>query len=222
MCIADVLEGIASCAFESNDAPVILSFENHCDMDQQRVMAEIIRHVFVGGIDQEIGLLQFPSYDLEKKLKHLPSPLEMRRKIIIKGKRPPLFSELSSVSGVEEDDEEDEEGELDESASKSLASSTLRGHIEKVPKHAMPKKKKKSSTHRELQMLTFLGAEHAPKKFVDPDRKLPIPCDMMSSYGENKTLKHLANPKSSADWIVHNMEHLRYCIMIKVLHLGDL
>lgn len=71
-----VAEAIMETAFENSDYPVILSIENHLSVRQQQRMATILRNVFKDALVT----------DDDQKLdnEYLPSPDELRRKIIVK------------------------------------------------------------------------------------------------------------------------------------------
>lgn len=196
-----VIEGIKAHAFEDNDMPVILSFENHCCHAQQKVMTEALIHIF-----RSNGLLLEP--DSKSKIDFLPSPEQLRRKIIIKGKRGSLISDESSEHTASVDDEdEDEENESEWASKRSLGRSAIDGSMSSIG--SKKKKNPKQSTHPELAAITYLGAAHAPKSF-DLRTSQAIPCDIMSSYSETKTLKHLAKPRTIDQWVRHNAHHLRY------------
>ncbi|XP_074646958.1 1-phosphatidylinositol 4,5-bisphosphate phosphodiesterase gamma-1-like isoform X2 [Tubulanus polymorphus] len=74
----DVLKTIKEHAFVSSEFPLILSIENHCRIVQQRNMAQAFRDIF-GEM-----LITDP---LEKDAKQLPSPNQLKRKIILKHKK---------------------------------------------------------------------------------------------------------------------------------------
>ncbi|XP_076463725.1 1-phosphatidylinositol 4,5-bisphosphate phosphodiesterase beta-1-like [Babylonia areolata] len=78
----DVVEAIAESAFKTSDYPVILSFENHCGPKQQAKMANYCRTIF-GEM-----LLDMPldSHPLKPDVP-LPSPLLLKRKILVKNKK---------------------------------------------------------------------------------------------------------------------------------------
>ncbi|XP_061406174.1 1-phosphatidylinositol 4,5-bisphosphate phosphodiesterase beta-4-like isoform X1 [Lethenteron reissneri] len=82
----DVIQAIKETAFVTSDYPVILSFENHCCKSQQYKMARYCEEVF-----GELLLKQpLESHRHRLKLepgKPLPSPSDLRRKILIKNKR---------------------------------------------------------------------------------------------------------------------------------------
>eukprot|EP01135_Chromosphaera_perkinsii_P002522 Nk52_evm38s224 gene=Nk52_evmTU38s224 len=85
----DVVCAIKEYAFISSPFPLILSIENHCSIEQQKVMAKVLIEVLgeylsVGRPDENVDAL--------------PSPEELVFKILIKGKK---------IGEVEEDDEEE-------------------------------------------------------------------------------------------------------------------
>lgn len=75
----DVVQVIKEYAFEASEFPLILSLENHCNEQQQAIMADI----FV----QELGdMLATNNLSDEPGIQTLPSPKDLRRKILLKGK----------------------------------------------------------------------------------------------------------------------------------------
>mmetsp|Transcript_11991 Transcript_11991/g.16264 ORF Transcript_11991/g.16264 Transcript_11991/m.16264 type:complete len:759 (-) Transcript_11991:180-2456(-) len=95
----DVIKTCQTHAFETSDYPLILSLENHCSVAQQNRMAEIM----VKYLDE---FIHRPPASEDK----MPSPWELRRKILIKGKK--LKKKAAEVATEEEfDEEEDEEDE---------------------------------------------------------------------------------------------------------------
>nr|XP_055031734.1 1-phosphatidylinositol 4,5-bisphosphate phosphodiesterase epsilon-1 isoform X2 [Misgurnus anguillicaudatus] len=78
----DVVEAINRTAFVNSDMPVILSIENHCSLPQQRKMAEIFKTVFG---EKLVTKFLFESDFADEP--RLPSPLQLRRKILLKNKK---------------------------------------------------------------------------------------------------------------------------------------
>uniref|UniRef100_A0A7N6ALL4 1-phosphatidylinositol 4,5-bisphosphate phosphodiesterase n=1 Tax=Anabas testudineus TaxID=64144 RepID=A0A7N6ALL4_ANATE len=78
----DVIQAIKETAFVTSEYPVILSFENHCSKPQQYKMAKYCEEIF-GDL-----LLKQPleNYPIESG-RSLPSPNDLKRKILIKNKR---------------------------------------------------------------------------------------------------------------------------------------
>uniref|UniRef100_A0A8C9ZLN8 1-phosphatidylinositol 4,5-bisphosphate phosphodiesterase n=1 Tax=Sander lucioperca TaxID=283035 RepID=A0A8C9ZLN8_SANLU len=78
----DVIQAIKDTAFVTSDYPVILSFENHCSKPQQYKMAKYCEEIF-----GEFLLKQpLENYPIESG-RPLPSPNDLKRKILIKNKR---------------------------------------------------------------------------------------------------------------------------------------
>uniref|UniRef100_A0A7N8YFT1 1-phosphatidylinositol 4,5-bisphosphate phosphodiesterase n=1 Tax=Mastacembelus armatus TaxID=205130 RepID=A0A7N8YFT1_9TELE len=78
----DVIQAIKETAFVTSDYPVILSFENHCSKPQQYKMAKYCEEIF-----GEFLLKQpLENYPIEPA-RPLPSPNDLKRKILIKNKR---------------------------------------------------------------------------------------------------------------------------------------
>ena len=68
--------GLQRCAFETSPYPVILTLENHMSILQQKVMVELL--------DEILGdMLYKPTRESGKHL--LPSPNQLKRKIVIRG-----------------------------------------------------------------------------------------------------------------------------------------
>ncbi|XP_036885022.1 1-phosphatidylinositol 4,5-bisphosphate phosphodiesterase delta-4 [Sturnira hondurensis] len=91
----EVVATIAQYAFQTSDYPVILSLENHCSWEQQEVIAHHLT---------EILGEQLLSTTLDGLLPtQLPSPEELRKKILVKGKKLQTLEE-----DLEKEEEEDE------------------------------------------------------------------------------------------------------------------
>ncbi|XP_071010690.1 1-phosphatidylinositol 4,5-bisphosphate phosphodiesterase gamma-1-like [Oncorhynchus clarkii lewisi] len=93
----DVLHTIKEHAFVTSEYPVILSIEDHCSVVQQRNMATHFKKVFG-------DLLLTKPVDLNAD--ELPSPYQLRRKILIKHKKlveGSLYEEVTSASYSEAD-----------------------------------------------------------------------------------------------------------------------
>ncbi|XP_026115534.1 1-phosphatidylinositol 4,5-bisphosphate phosphodiesterase beta-4-like isoform X3 [Carassius auratus] len=78
----DVIQAIKETAFVTSEYPVILSFENHCSKTQQYKMAKYCEEIF-GELLLKQPLEGFPI----EAGQPLPSPNDLKRKILIKNKR---------------------------------------------------------------------------------------------------------------------------------------
>ncbi|KAF4999447.1 hypothetical protein FGRMN_2469 [Fusarium graminum] len=88
-----VCEAIRESAFVVSDLPVIVSLEVHCNPDQQLAMVRIMKEVWEG--------LLVPEPENEPEA--LPSPEELRRKLVVKVKYAP-----PGTDARQEDSEEDD------------------------------------------------------------------------------------------------------------------
>ncbi|GAB1285091.1 1-phosphatidylinositol 4,5-bisphosphate phosphodiesterase delta-4 [Apodemus speciosus] len=97
----DVLATLAQYAFQSSEYPLILSLDNHCTWEQQKTMAQRLT---------EILGEQLLSSTLEGQLIDImPSPEQLRGKILVKGKK----LRTIEVDKTEEELEKDERSDLD-------------------------------------------------------------------------------------------------------------
>uniref|UniRef100_A0A672H4Q6 Phosphoinositide phospholipase C n=1 Tax=Salarias fasciatus TaxID=181472 RepID=A0A672H4Q6_SALFA len=86
----EVIETIAQYAFKASPYPIVLSLENHCSVEQQAVMAKHLRTI--------LGrkLLTKPLSD--QPLRELPSPEDLKGRILVKGKKhTPHLSQLGKT-----------------------------------------------------------------------------------------------------------------------------
>nr|XP_012595709.1 1-phosphatidylinositol 4,5-bisphosphate phosphodiesterase delta-4 isoform X1 [Microcebus murinus]XP_020143785.1 1-phosphatidylinositol 4,5-bisphosphate phosphodiesterase delta-4 isoform X1 [Microcebus murinus]XP_020143786.1 1-phosphatidylinositol 4,5-bisphosphate phosphodiesterase delta-4 isoform X1 [Microcebus murinus]XP_020143787.1 1-phosphatidylinositol 4,5-bisphosphate phosphodiesterase delta-4 isoform X1 [Microcebus murinus]XP_020143788.1 1-phosphatidylinositol 4,5-bisphosphate phosphod len=155
----DVVATIAQYAFQTSDYPVILSLENHCSWEQQETMA---RHLI------EILGEQLLSTTLDGLLPtQLPSPKELRRKILVKGKK---LDALEEDLKEEEEEEEEPESELERQPE---SESVLESQCETEPKP-------------ELQKLRPLSKDKKQKVVTCPSFCLPICCQTTTQASISK------------------------------------
>uniref|UniRef100_A0A8D3C737 Phosphoinositide phospholipase C n=1 Tax=Scophthalmus maximus TaxID=52904 RepID=A0A8D3C737_SCOMX len=88
----DVVSAVGKYAFKVSDYPVILSIENHCSVEQQRVMAQHLNHI--------LGDKLLKSTLDGKAPIRLPSPEDLKGKILLKAKKIGGLEE--SFSGTED------------------------------------------------------------------------------------------------------------------------
>nr|XP_055029923.1 1-phosphatidylinositol 4,5-bisphosphate phosphodiesterase eta-1 isoform X1 [Misgurnus anguillicaudatus] len=122
-----VIETINKYAFINNEFPVILSIENHCNIQQQKKIAEHLKEIFGDKLDVAEALNKDP--------KQLPSPNCLKGKILIKGKRlPPYLSadvEEGEVSDDDSADEIEDDFKLKNSTSNGPSQHQVETHIRK-------------------------------------------------------------------------------------------
>ncbi|XP_035382281.1 1-phosphatidylinositol 4,5-bisphosphate phosphodiesterase delta-1a isoform X1 [Electrophorus electricus] len=177
----DVIKAIRDYAFRTSEYPVILSLENHCSVEQQKVMAKHMTSIL------GTALLTRP---LGKKMPTtFPGPEELKGRILVKGKRlnklDVVFEDNSSVD-VDSVSEEDESAEAKEGEQKAKA------------------KKSKIKLAKELSDLVvycksvhFNSFEHSKEKQAFYE---------MASFKESKA-KQLAE-HSGAEFVHHNIDKL--------------
>ncbi|KAM4770806.1 1-phosphatidylinositol 4,5-bisphosphate phosphodiesterase eta-1 isoform 1-T1 [Rhinophrynus dorsalis] len=97
----DVVETINKHAFVKNEYPVILSIENHCNIQQQRKIAQYLKDIF----EDKLDLSSVPLGES----KQLPSPQSLKGKILVKGKKLPYdLAEDVDEGEVSDEDSADE------------------------------------------------------------------------------------------------------------------
>lgn len=177
----DVIKAIKEYAFKTSQYPVILSLENHCTVEQQRLMA----HHMVSILGD--ALLTRPLGD--KMPTNFPSPQELKGRFLIKGKRlNKLDTAFSNNSTVDEDtvSEEDEAAEAKDNGQKS-----------KSKKSKMKLAKELSDIVIYCKSVHFHGFEHAKDNQAFYE---------MSSFKESKAFG-LAQSSGTA-YMHHNMDKL--------------
>jgi len=90
----DVVRCIKEHAFTTSQYPVILSIEDHCTLVQQRKMAQIFQEVFGD---------MLVTQGLHKNETQLPSPDQLKRRIILKHKKLPDGADEGSFVSKNDD-----------------------------------------------------------------------------------------------------------------------
>ncbi|XP_069926299.1 1-phosphatidylinositol 4,5-bisphosphate phosphodiesterase delta-4 isoform X4 [Oryctolagus cuniculus] len=180
----DVLAAVAQYAFQTSDYPVILSLENHCSWEQQQSMA---RHL------TEILGEQLLSTALDTPLPtELPSPEDLRGKILVKGKKLTLEEEL--------EDKEEAESVL-ETGQGSELETNCHSEIELPPKKNRKGKKKSkpilcpdlSALVVYLQSVSFHSFTHSKENYHFYE---------MSSFSESKARNLIKD--AGNEFVQHN------------------
>uniref|UniRef100_A0AAR2LCL0 Phosphoinositide phospholipase C n=1 Tax=Pygocentrus nattereri TaxID=42514 RepID=A0AAR2LCL0_PYGNA len=110
----DVIKAIKDYAFKASEYPVILSLENHCSVQQQKLMAHYMISILGSALLTHPLGNEMPSA--------LPSPQELKRRILVKGKRLNKLDAAFNNNNTEDVDsvsEEDEAAEVKESDQKT-------------------------------------------------------------------------------------------------------
>ncbi|KAM9712343.1 1-phosphatidylinositol 4,5-bisphosphate phosphodiesterase delta-1a isoform 2-T2 [Menidia menidia] len=177
----DVIKAIKDYAFKTSDYPVILSLENHCSVDQQKLMAHHLITILGDALVTKPLGNNMPS--------NFPSPEELKGKFLIKGKRlNKLDAAFTNDNSIEEDtvSEEDEAADCKENGQKA-----------KPKKSKIKLAKELSNIVIYCKSVHFNGFEHARDNQAFYE---------MSSFKESKAL-NLAETSATA-YIHHNMDKL--------------
>jgi len=173
----DVIAAINDEGFKTSPYPIILSIENHCSIKQQDVMAKYMRSIFG-------DKLQLPLAEAAEKL---PSPEDLKYKILIKGKR------MKDEGHNDDDDEE------------SLKSSDKEPKVDFKNKKNLEHNKSHEGVSPDLSAITFISATKI-KEFNASSAA--VDADKICSYSESKTLKYAQKSTTVTAWINHNKKHL--------------
>ena len=151
----DVIQAVKDYGFVTSEYPVILSFENHCSIPQQKQMATYCKKI--------LGkLLVVPDLRSDGTL---PSPEECKGKVLIKAKRLPHPSKIvSSPSSVSSDDDREDVDEdfAEQQKLQESAQPTIKG-VSETPSGPLKDEKKKGKKKKiaeELSAITFLAGVH--------------------------------------------------------------
>ncbi|XP_062841332.1 1-phosphatidylinositol 4,5-bisphosphate phosphodiesterase delta-1a [Trichomycterus rosablanca] len=175
----DVIRVIKEYAFKTSKYPVILSLENHCTLEQQKLMAHHMTSILGNALLTRPLGTEIPT--------QLPSPEELKGKILVKGKRLDKLDATfnNNTEDVDSVSEEDEAADI-------------------KPNEQNKPKKTKIKLAKELSDLViycksvhFNSFEHSRDKQV---------CYEMASFKESKA-KALAE-NSANPFIHHNMDKL--------------
>lgn len=166
--LRDVLTTIKEAAFVASPYPVILSIENHCSPKFQEAMAALFTEI-LGDV--------MPTPFWKTDMSALPSPNELKHKILVKAKMCPLEGLADAEVDSDEDDDDDEPAPATPKGSAPAAAAAAAG--------GPPKKAPK--TIPAFARLTHLRAVH-----YDAASTTRRPFDM-SSFSEIKVGKLLKN-----------------------------
>ncbi|XP_077050729.1 1-phosphatidylinositol 4,5-bisphosphate phosphodiesterase eta-1 isoform X1 [Siphateles boraxobius] len=117
-----VIETINKYAFVNNEFPVILSIENHCSIQQQKKIAQHLKEIFGDKLDVGEALNKDP--------KQIPSPNSLKGKILLKGKRLPLYLSADAEEGEVSDDDSADEIEDDFKMNNSMSNGPSQHQVE--------------------------------------------------------------------------------------------
>ncbi|KAG6939161.1 phospholipase C delta 1 [Chelydra serpentina] len=183
---SDAIKAIKNYAFKTSPYPVIISLENHCSLEQQKMMAQHMKTILGD------KLLVMP---VDGNTSDFPSPEQLKGKILVKGKKLNSLKDTIGMNGnsiIEAEDvsDEDEAAEMeDESVKKEVE--------QKRTSVKLKLAKELSDIVIYCKSVHFQGFDSttSPRAFYE-----------MSSFTESKAQK-LAQ-ESGTSFIHHNIRHL--------------
>uniref|UniRef100_A0A8D0D1E9 Phosphoinositide phospholipase C n=1 Tax=Sander lucioperca TaxID=283035 RepID=A0A8D0D1E9_SANLU len=182
----EVIETIAQYAFKVSPYPLILSLENHCSVEQQAVMAKHLRTILGNKLLTKPLSAQPP--------KDLPSPEELKGRILVKGKKQiPHLGQLGKAGSCASfsSSSEDEPASSYKNTPKKDPAKVSSGRLAIKPKNP-----ELSELVVYCRSVPFRGFENASEK----------PPNEMSSFSENEA--HRLIKDSGKLFVRHNSRQL--------------
>ncbi|NXP50409.1 PLCH1 phosphodiesterase, partial [Heliornis fulica] len=186
----DVAETINKYAFIKNEFPVILSIENHCSIQQQKKIAQYLKEIFGDKLDL--------SSVVTEDSRQLPSPQNLKGKILVKGKKLPYSLGADAEEGEVSDEDSADEIEDDcklkpcysNGATEHQVESFIRTKLESLIKESQIRDKEDpdSFTVRALLKATHEGLNVNLKQNLDTKEggKKSHSRSLMSNFGKHK------------------------------------
>ncbi|NXG49856.1 PLCH1 phosphodiesterase, partial [Psilopogon haemacephalus] len=200
----DVAETINKYAFVKNEFPVILSIENHCSIQQQKKIAQYLKEIFGDKLD----LSSVATGDS----KQLPSPQNLKGKILVKGKKLPYSLGADAEEGEVSDEDSADEIEDDcklkpcysNGATQHQVESFIRTKLESLIKESQIRDKEDpdSFTVRALLKATHEGLNVNLKQNLDLKEggKKSHSRSLMGNFGKHKkAAKAAAKSQNASD-----------------------
>ncbi|XP_010115124.1 PREDICTED: 1-phosphatidylinositol 4,5-bisphosphate phosphodiesterase eta-1, partial [Chlamydotis macqueenii] len=198
----DVAETINKYAFIKNEFPVILSIENHCSIQQQKKIAQYLKEIFGDKLDLSSVITGDP--------RQLPSPQNLKGKILVKGKKLPCSLGADAEEG--EVSEEDSADEIEDDckfklcysngATEHQVESFIRTKLESLIKESQIRDKEDpdSFTVRALLKATHEGLNVNLKQNLDTKEggKKSHSRSLMGNFGKHKKAAKAASKYHSA------------------------
>ncbi|XP_061861715.1 1-phosphatidylinositol 4,5-bisphosphate phosphodiesterase eta-1 isoform X2 [Colius striatus] len=186
----DVAETIDKYAFIKNEFPVILSIENHCSIQQQKKIAQYLKDIFGDKLDL--------SSVITGDSRQLPSPQNLKGKILVKGKKLPYSLGADAEEGEVSDEDSADEIEDDcklkpcysNGATEHQVESFIRTKLDSLMKESQIRDKEDpdSFTVRALLKATHEGLNVNLKQNLDTKEggKKSHGRSLMGNFGKHK------------------------------------
>ncbi|CAM2105142.1 1-phosphatidylinositol 4,5-bisphosphate phosphodiesterase delta-1 isoform X1 [Caretta caretta] len=183
---SDAIKAIKNYAFKTSPYPVIISLENHCSLEQQKMMAQHMKTI-LGDM-----LLVMP---LDGNTSDFPSPEQLKGKILVKGKK---LNSLEDTIGMNGNSSTEAEDVSDEDEAAEMEDESVKKEVEqKRTSTKLKLAKELSDIIIYCKSVHFQGFDSAT---------CPLAFYEMSSFTESKAQK-LAQ-ESGTSFIHHNIKHL--------------
>ncbi|XP_062383651.1 1-phosphatidylinositol 4,5-bisphosphate phosphodiesterase delta-4 [Sardina pilchardus] len=184
----DVVIALGNYAFKVSEYPVILSIENHCGVEQQRVMAQHLNQILGDKLLKNTLDGKVPS--------SFPSPKDMKGKILLKGKKIGGLEESmsgmvdDSLSGEVSDDDDNQHDDDDDNQ-----------HHDSIRRRT---KKSKQCMSKELSDCVVYCKSVSFSSFKNS--RIRAKFYEMSSFKESKALKY--TKEAGAEFVLYNARQL--------------
>ncbi|XP_049782915.1 1-phosphatidylinositol 4,5-bisphosphate phosphodiesterase eta-2-like isoform X1 [Schistocerca cancellata] len=179
-----ITDAIKPYAFHSSEYPLILSLENHCSEKQQDVLVQILVDV--------LGESLYMEPVDEEGMQFLPSPEDLKNRIIVKAKKlKPSDRSDEDDSYSEDDDMEDDDEDSEEDCNNKMETKGAQVMKGTVVSPTL------SNIVNICQAVHFHGFE----KTLTQGK-----CYQMSSFNERKAMKLIQ--KSGPEFVKHNLIQL--------------
>jgi phosphatidylinositol phospholipase C, delta len=171
--------------FHPDTYPIILSFENHCSIPYQVYMAEQLQLILGDSlyVPTEASLFGL-----------LPTPLQLRGMVVIKGRRP---------LGTEADQYDSDDYYVEGSDEEGVTNNNSSSGVDRIYNSEARAQVVKHGVAPELASLTLLHG-HKLKSFEESIRE---PTYYMHSFSESY-VRSLCRSKKANNWIRFNQSHL--------------
>ncbi|XP_042677101.1 1-phosphatidylinositol 4,5-bisphosphate phosphodiesterase eta-1 isoform X1 [Centrocercus urophasianus] len=199
----DVAETINKYAFIKNEFPVILSIENHCSIQQQKKIAQYLKEI----LGDKLDLSSVVTGDSRQ----LPSPQNLKGKILVKGKKLPCSLGADAEEGEVSDEDSADEIEDDcklkscysNGATEHQVESFIRTKLESLLKESQIRDKEDpdSFTVRALLRATHEGLSVNLKQNLDTKEsgKKSHSRSLMGNFGKHKKAGKATSKCSTSD-----------------------
>eukprot|EP01147_Barroeca_monosierra_P010231 gene10230-2387_t len=172
--LKDALLACKEYAFVTSSYPLILSIENHLSVEQQKIFARNMHEIFGDAL-----------FVVEDNCHELPSPEDLKHKVIVKGKKlPPLEDDEGSVS-----DEDESADVMSEEIFRQKNFKKQPKDVQQKLKHNAPKPTEKHKLKLAREFSDIISLKSVKFKQSSLKDLSGAPGNAMSSFAEGKARK---------------------------------